>query len=217
MSLNDIKLPDFIIDELYKDTLVVSPALSMPAVPAPAAVKPATPAQPAPATTAKPTATPAKPVEPAAPSAKPAAPAAISAAPADPANIKILGKNARRFTILVHSPGSAFLPDDQLSFLTKILEACRMNIGDVAIVNTATAPVTISELKQQLRPENILLFGIEPTAIRLPINFPAFRPQPYDHCTYLSAPTLNLLVQPSEESRLLKSKLWVCLKSLFNV
>jgi hypothetical protein len=136
---------------------------------------------------------------------------------AAPAALKFLGNHRRHFTILVHSPGSAFLPDDQLSFLTKILEACRMNIGDVAIINTATAPVAITHLKQQLHPETILLFGVEPTAIRLPINFAAFRPQPYDNCTYLSAPALDLLVQPGEEGRLLKSKLWVCLKSLFNV
>ena len=92
-----------------------------------------------------------------------------------------------------------------------------MNIGDVAIINTAVTPVTITELKQQLHPETILLFGVEPTANRLPIHFPAFRPQPYDNCTYLSAPALDLLVPQTEESKLLKSKLWVCLKSLFNV
>ena len=148
-------------------------------------------------------------------SAVPAAP--IPAAPADSRDLKFLGKNSRHIAILVHSPASAFLPDDQLAFLTKILEACRMNIGDVAIINTATASVTIAALKQQLHPESILLFGVESTAIRLPIQFPAFRLQPYDDCTYLSAPSLDLLVATSEESKLLKSKLWVSLKTLFNV
>jgi hypothetical protein len=148
---------------------------------------------------------------------QPAPAPAPTAAPAERAGLKFLGNHRRRITILVHSPGSAFLPDDQLSFLTKMLEACRMNIGDVAIINTATAPVTIAELRQQLQPATILLFGLEPTAIRLPINFPAFRLQPYDDCTYLSAPSLHLLVQPSEESKLLKSKLWLCLKTLFDV
>jgi hypothetical protein len=75
----------------------------------------------------------------------------------------------------------------------------------------------ISELRSQLKPTTVLLFGLEPTAIKLPINFPVFRLQPYDDCTYLSAPALSLLVQNSEESKLLKSKLWVCLKTLFNV
>ena len=194
MSLNDIRLPKFIIDELYKDSLVVSPWAS--------AIPPSTKPQPTPL--------------PKTPSPAPA-PAASTTSPAEPAGYKFLGNHRRKITILVHSPGAAFLPDDQLSFLTKILEACRMNIGDVAIINTATAPVGIAALKEQLHPETILLFGVEPPAIRLPINFPAFRLQPYDDCTYLSAPGLDIVSQPSEESRLLKSKLWVCLKTLFNV
>jgi hypothetical protein len=130
---------------------------------------------------------------------------------------KFLGKNGKKVTIVVQSPGVPFLPDNQLTFLIKILEACRMNIGDVAIVNAATVPVQISILRQQLQPTAVLLFGIEPTAIKLPINFPEFKVQPYDNCSYLSAPPLTRLVQQSEESKLLKSKLWVCLKTLFNV
>jgi hypothetical protein len=92
-----------------------------------------------------------------------------------------------------------------------------MTLADVAIVNIATSPVTIGEIRQQLHPATVLLFGVEPTALRLPINFPAFRPQDYDGCTYLSAPGLDHLVPNTEESKLSKSKLWVCLKTIFSV
>jgi len=109
------------------------------------------------------------------------------------------------------------MPDNQLTFLTKILEACRMTLADVAIVNNATAPVTITALRQQLQPKTVLLFGVEPTAIRLPINFPTFKQLSYDDCTYLSSPALDQLVPDTGDSKLLKSKLWVCLKTLFDV
>ncbi|MBY0229356.1 MAG: hypothetical protein K2W96_08770, partial [Gemmataceae bacterium] len=133
-----------------------------PAAP-PAAVQPAA-VTPPPASLTKP--------EPALPPAsEPAAPPPA----AEPSGYKILGSHRRRVTIIVDSPGSAFLPDDQLNFLTKILEACRMNIGDVAIVNHHTTPVAITALRQQLQPSVILIFGLEPTAIRLPINFPVFK------------------------------------------
>jgi hypothetical protein len=131
--------------------------------------------------------------------------------------IKYLGDNRRNTTLLVQTPGSPFLPDNHLTFLTKILEACRMTLADVAIVNNAAAPLSITELKQQLQPKIILLFGVEPSAIRLPINFPAFRPQDFDGCTYLSTPGLDQLVPNTDESKLLKSKLWVCLKTIFDV
>lgn len=253
MSLNNIQLQDFIIGELYKDALLVSPdgapAIQRPlpaagtTVPA-AAVSPApapatAPAQPA---VAPPVAPPVSSIPPAPVSAPtqpkaPAAPAPVTGqsvtgqaastpaanlastntAPPAAAAYKFLGNNRRNVTILVNAPGSPFLPDNQLNFLTKILEACRMNIGDVAIVNHATSPIVINALREQLQPSSILLFGLEPTAIRLPISFPTFKLQPYDQCTYLSAPGLELMVATSEESKLLKSKLWVCLKTLFNV
>jgi hypothetical protein len=205
-SIDNIHLSNLAVGELYGNSLLTSPGklqpLRQPAQPSDTAVTASSPGIPPASSPGTADIPPAPPPEPS------------LAAPSD---LKFLGNHRRRITILVHSPGSAFLPDDQLSFLTKMLEACRMNIGDVAIINNAAAPVTITALRQQLQPATILLFGLEPTAIRLPINFPAFRLQPYDDCTYLSAPSLQLLVQPSEESKLLKSKLWLCLKTLFNV
>ena len=143
----------------------------------------------------------------------------VSPAPPPPASpgYKFLGNNRRNITILVQSPGKAFLPDEQLTFLTKILEACQMNIGDVAIVNHASVPVVVTDLRRQLQPSIILLFGLDPVAIKLPIQFPVFKQQAYDQCTYVSAPALEELVQPTQEGKLLKSKLWVTLKTLFNV
>ena len=202
MSLDNIQLSPLLVAEWYKDALLVSPDGP------PAIQRPPAPPQPA--------ATPAPPPQPqSAPQQAPAAPPAPE--PSAEAPYKFLGKNGKKITILVQSPGTPFLPDNQLTFLTKILEACRMNIGDVAIVNTATTPVNITAIKQQLQPTVLLLFGLEPTSIKLPINFPEFKVQPYDNCSYLSAPPLTRLVQQSEESKLLKSKLWVCLKTLFNV
>ena len=217
MSLNNIALSDLIVTEWYGDNMLVpsgKPAALPAAPPPPSSV-------PLPPTSVKP-AEPLIPKTPAPPAAAPAptsaAPAPPSAAPApEPAAYKFLGNNRRKVTIVVDSPGTPFLPDEELGFLTKILEACRMNIGDVAIINHHTAPVAITPLRQQLQPANIILFGVEPTAIRLPINFPEFKLQPYDQCTYLSAPPLQQLTGNTNHAKLLKSKLWVCLKTLFDV
>lgn len=244
MSLNNIQLQDLVVGELYKDALLVSsdgapvspsaPVSRRPVSPSapvpedlPPAAKPIagaslaaiaaamSPGSPAASTVPQPAATPSQPAAAPPQSAAPATPPASATSPSAP--YKVLGNHRRKITILVNAPGSPFLPDNQLNFLTKILEACRLNMGDVAIVNHASAPINITALRAQLQPSVILLFGLEPTTIRLPINFPVFKLQPYDQCTYLSAPALDLLVESSEESRLLKSKLWVCLKSLFDV
>jgi hypothetical protein len=209
MGLNNIEITDFIIGEWYKDNLIAQPVGHTPATDFQQSAVNSLPVPPsAPRTTPNSNCGEFAAITPNCPNTTP---------PAAPPPLRYLGNNRRNITLLVNSPNTAFLPDDQLAFLTKILEACRMTIADVAIVNQATTPVTIAALQQQLTPAIILLFGMEPIAIRLPINFPVFKIQTYDQCTYLSAPALDQLVLPSEEGKLLKSKLWVTLKTLFGV
>ena len=188
MSLNNIQLQDLVISELYRDNLVASSGPQTPLTAQSSQLE--------------------------APSPTPPAHGSQLTAQS---SYKFLGNNRRKITIVVSSPGIAFLPDDQLNVLTRMLEACKMNVGDVAILNHAAAPVIIAPLKQQLQPEFILLFGPRPPDIGLPMDFPVFKIQAYDQCTYLTAPSLEELVQPGDEGRLLKSKLWVCLKTLFEI
>jgi hypothetical protein len=130
---------------------------------------------------------------------------------------RFLGNNNKKITFVVNSLDAVFLPEKHIAFVTKMLEACKMNIGDAAIVNHAAKPVIIGELKKQLAPATLVLFGIEPTEIKLPIRFPQFKTQAYDGCTYLYSSSLNELDQPTEEGKLLKSKLWVCLQKIFEI
>jgi hypothetical protein len=195
MSLNNIQLKDLVVSELYRDNLMAS----------------SEPETPLTAHSSQLTAQSSQPASP--PTQLPTRSSQLAAH----SSYKFLGSNRRKITIVVHSPGIAFLPDDQLNVLTRMLEACRMNMGDVAIVNHAAAPVIIAPLKQQLQPAFILLFGPKPPDIGLPMDFPVFKIQAYDQCTYLTAPSLEELVAPGDEGKLLKSKLWICLKTMFEI
>jgi hypothetical protein len=130
---------------------------------------------------------------------------------------KFLGNNQKQITFVVQSHDEVFVEEKHLSFITKMLEACKMNIGDIALVNHTTTPIIIQQLKQQLRPQMLILFGTESVDIKLPFSFPQFKTQAYDGCTYLCVPSLNELDSEVPESKLLKSKLWVCLRKLFEV
>ncbi len=208
MSLNTIELTELIIAELYRDSLLVTEPLPRENSPARASGgKTAIPAGPA---------IPADAIIPGKP-ARPSVPPPPVTAKEWAITYKFLGNNGRKITLLVNAPGVPYLPDDQLAFLTKMLEACKMNMGDVALVNHAVSPVMIGALKQQLQPSVLVLFGIEPPGIHLPVNFPLYHIQAYDGCEYLYASPLEELVKPTEEGKLLKTKLWVCLKQLFGV
>jgi len=222
MSLNTIELGDLIVTELYPNSLLATEAASPAAARTSVTKIPLSPGLPSGSPPAATTQTaPAGPNQPVGSSAAPdqgTAPVTrTSPLSGSGGGYKILGNNRRQITVLVQSPGVAFLADDQLSFLTRMLEACKMNVGDVAIVNLASAAVQITALKQQLQPKIVLLFGMEPVAIKLPMTFPWFKIHTYDECTFLCAPSLEQLVLPGEESKLLKSKLWMCLKTLFGI
>jgi hypothetical protein len=131
--------------------------------------------------------------------------------------LRVLGNNLKKTILIAEDPDASFLPEHHLNFLIKILEACKMNLADVAIINLLSYPIGFSELNRELSPRIVILFGLEPTRIKLPFHIPAFKIQEYDHCQFLFVPALNELNQDNDEGKLLKSKLWLCLKNLFGV
>ena len=131
--------------------------------------------------------------------------------------LQSLGGNAKRITIVVAEESQAFMKDNDLEWLQKVLMACRLTLGDVAIVNTHSKNITMGLIKQQLKPEKVVLLGPAPTELQLAFNFPQFKIQEHDNCSYLFAPSPRELNMETKESKVLKSKLWVSLQQLFEV
>lgn len=126
----------------------------------------------------------------------------------------VLGSNGQRVCILVNEENFPFLSDENLQFLTGILAACKLGMADVALVNAAkTAGLNYPLLNDELKPSVILFFGTDPAAAGLPLQFPHYQLQKYNSQTFLSAPSLKTLAEDKEE----KKKLWLSLKTLFNV
>ncbi|HRE50856.1 MAG TPA: hypothetical protein PK339_05525 [Flavitalea sp.] len=129
--------------------------------------------------------------------------------------IRFLGNNNNHILILTSDTRHAFLPEDHLALLIKMLEACKLNTGDTAIVNLAARPLAYSLLKEQLRPQKILFFGVDPAAIKIPAENAPFRIGRFEDCFFVCAPSLAELNGNSGEAKALKTRLWVCLQQLF--
>jgi hypothetical protein len=152
------------------------------------------------------------------------APKAVAIAPpiySEPAKERpekwFLGNNGKNIVILVHEPEAAFLNEESLDFLTKILGACKLNMGDVAVINIARYLANFAEIKQELDPSSCLLFNVSAAMIKLPFTVPNYQVQQYGGCTFLMAPSLLQYYGDSGDAKLEKTKLWVSLKSLFNL
>jgi hypothetical protein len=185
MSLNNLDLTAALLSNLYPNSLVVSDS--------PADKK----QQPLPE--------PAIPVE---------SPTPVPATEPPATGWKFLGNNLRNIVIVVRSGEAVHLPDEELSFLTNMLTACKLGLADVAIVNLERHPgKAYKDFLDEFRARTVLLFGVSPSAFNLPVNFPLFQVQVLANCTFLYTEPLGRM----KDDPLLKSKLWVCLRSVFNI
>ena len=132
-------------------------------------------------------------------------------------SISYLGDNKKKITILLQDTTAVHVADESLQFLTAILAACKLNMGDVAIVNTVHQPVQYTQIKTALNPSTIILFDISAAAIALPFEVPQYQVQQYDNCTLLFSAPLQSMLEKTDAAKLEKGKLWNALKKTFNI
>jgi hypothetical protein len=127
---------------------------------------------------------------------------------------KYLGDNKKNILITVNYPALRHLPDDELVFLTSILAACKLDLGDIAIVNIAnTTQASYKDYHSFFKSKIVILFGIDPLSFGLPVDFPTFQVQSVASSTFLYSPSLG----ECRQDKLTKSKLWVCLRKMFDL
>lgn len=128
--------------------------------------------------------------------------------------IKCLGSNKKNVLVLVSEENIPFLNDADLHFLSGILEACRLSLADIALVNISRYnSLNFKILITQFNPSKNILFGVEPSALELPLHFPHFQIQQFNNQLYLSGPSLKELIADKQ----LKLQLWGSLKKLFSI
>ena len=134
--------------------------------------------------------------------------------PDDGPKWKYLGENKKKTLIVIRNADAVHIPDKQLSFLTKLLAACNLNLGDVAVLNfQGHKPSEFNELLDFFNPKVVLLFDVEPAEFGLPMIFPHFQVQGYKDAKFVSSPSLEVI----EPDKTLKGKLWVCLKKIYSL
>jgi hypothetical protein len=127
---------------------------------------------------------------------------------------KYLGENQKKILIVVDYSDAVYMPDEELTFLTHMLTACKLSLADVAIINRNNYnEISYKELLAKFTSRIIFLFGVDPVTFGLPVSFPHFQVQPVAHATFLYAPALI----DCKKDELVKSKLWVSLRRIFAI
>jgi anti-anti-sigma regulatory factor len=133
-----------------------------------------------------------------------------------PASIQFLGKNSRRFVVLVQYSDAVHISDAAFEFLGSVLKACQLNAADIAIVNLAKQNPDLKQLSEELSPAVLLNFTtIVPAGC--PSDLPQLSPTLFNTIHYMTAPALDQLNQPTEAVKPLKRQLWEGLKTMLGI
>ena len=209
MSTEKTQLPDFVIADLYTDLLVLgSDIVTQTKIPS-ATVENILKTPEIKIPTTEPTNT--------TKNIPAVAPKPVQAAIKENDTPWFLGNNGKKVTIIIKETDVAFINDQHLQFLSNILNACKLNLGDIALVNHIHNPLVYANLKQKLQPKFIIAFDLQPKEIQLPFTIPNYQVQLHDNCKFLFASSLKTMEGDSQEAKLEKSKLWASLKNMFQL
>ncbi len=130
---------------------------------------------------------------------------------------EFLGGNLRNICFLVESSADAFLSASQQLFLEKILLACKCTMADIAIVNLAKNSVRLADLRSQLNPSILYLWGVTTKQAGIKEELPDFTICLIDGMSVIAVSSTELMAGTTAEGTELKKRLWATLKKLFNL
>ena len=126
-----------------------------------------------------------------------------------------LGGNGRNIAVLVNDSYNRFPDEESLQLLVNMLSALQFTLQDVAVININVTPFSYKEITEQFRSRVCLLFNVSTQQIQLPFRMPDYKVQAFDNCKYLCSASLDKMKGNGKEAKLEKTKLWMCLKTLF--
>lgn len=138
----------------------------------------------------------------------------LSTQPLNDAKMLALGSNKKNILILLNEPTKVVIDKKDLAFLEGILKACNLTTEDTSIINIHNlSEINYAIFIQDFQPEKVLLFGVEPAEIKLPLVFPHNQIQQHITQLYVSFPALKIIA--GEKS--LKQALWATLQKFFKL
>lgn len=127
--------------------------------------------------------------------------------------LKYLGENQKNILLLIQNESEAYLNDELFNLLANILNACKLGMQDVALVNTVLYPgTTLPDYAQSIAVKQCIIFDIAPSLLGLP-DADLFVPVNNNGITLLHSVPLSQIAADKQQ----KGRLWQGLKLLFNI
>lgn len=127
--------------------------------------------------------------------------------------IKYLGENQKNIALFIQNENEAYLNEELFNLLTNILNACKLSMQDVSLLNISHHPsLAFPDWKAAMKITRGVVFGIAPEQLGFS-DIPLYQLVTVNDTTLLFSDELSLI----GSDKLLKARLWAGLKQLLNI
>jgi hypothetical protein len=131
--------------------------------------------------------------------------------------IKSLGEHKKKITVIVNDPNSVHLNEMDFILLTSILNACRLTIADIALVNITKQPAGLHQILQELPSTLVIAFAVDANQLKVKLPSTLYKVSQLGETHILFSNALSSMQGSGLESKQEKAKLWTVLKKIFEL
>lgn len=134
-----------------------------------------------------------------------------------PTPIKYLGDHLKKILVIVNDPEAVYLNETDLGLLSSILNACKLTLADIALMNVAQQPLSMHEILTTLPSQLVLVFELNSTQLKIKLPTTLYKPIVLGDTHILFSSSLKSMQGMDQAAKMEKSKLWNALKLLFKL
>jgi hypothetical protein len=117
----------------------------------------------------------------------------------------------------VQDPDAVHLNERAFDLLTSILNACKLTIADIALINNANKNFSLHQILKQVPSDFVLVFDINPTQLKIKLPTKLYTPILLGETQILFSNNLSTMQGLDQDSKIEKTKLWTALKIIFKL
>lgn len=131
--------------------------------------------------------------------------------------VKYLGEHHKKIMIIVHDSNAVHVNETDFSLLTSILNACKLTIADIALINIAHQQISLHQMLNELPSTLLISFAVDATQLKIKLPTNLYKVTPLGEAHLLFSNSLSSMQGTGVDAKQEKAKLWTVLKKIFEL
>ncbi|MEK0422383.1 MAG: hypothetical protein RLZ95_293 [Bacteroidota bacterium] len=131
--------------------------------------------------------------------------------------LKHLGDHHKKILVIVNDPNSVYLNETDFILLTSILNACKLTIADIALVNIGNQETSLHQILETLPSTLIMCFDIASADLKIKLPNTLYKVNALGDTRLFFSKALSTMQGTGAEAKIEKGTLWILLKQLFGL